>query len=245
MSIEETILDRIDGLLDMPRVDLWDGIRVADMNPTQFASMDDLKAEDWPHRIYWRQFDPSGEHMECMREISMKQARALGAKRFYPGRLVERCWQSIKSPEISFRFPMVMRGNEMLSLRTSAQESRSLEKLSKVSSVISLMLMERYQWIVRFRLAPDTLAVSLDTDPEGARQAFQLRDVPPGKKRRAALRNWVSMHSRKNRAGSDLHLVQAHLRGETKFNWNGLECELIPSQFDREKEIERKAEVNR
>lgn len=79
-------------------------------------------------------------------------------------------------------------------------------------------------------------AAGFFTDPTGAREAFRLRDVPPGKKRRAALRNWVSSHMRKKRndPGAETE-VRKHLRGATSFNWNGLKCTITPSK-DAQKE---------
>lgn len=75
------------------------------------------------------------------------------------------------------------------------------------------------------------------TDPIGIREAFRLRDIPPGKARRAALRHWVREHWRKNRTTSaaDRAFISAYLRGATLFTWDGLSCEIQPSRDDMRK----------
>lgn len=70
--------------------------------------------------------------------------------------------------------------------------------------------------------------ILIPTDPVGAREVFALRDIPNGKKRRAALRHWVTSHYRRNRRG-DASFVRAHLRGAQEFTWNGLYCRIAPS----------------
>jgi len=72
------------------------------------------------------------------------------------------------------------------------------------------------------------------TDPVGVRAAFRLRDIPPGKARRAALRHWVKNHWRQSRDPSheDNIFVREYLRGATRFGWNGLDCTIEPSRDD-------------
>lgn len=99
------------------------------------------------------------------------------------------------------------------------------------------------EWRVRIG-RPGRLKLEIPTDPAGIRAVFKLRDVPPGKQRRAALRNWVREHWRQNRVDPDIEgLVRQHLRGGLKFTWDGFECEVIPSEMDlriaERKRIER------
>jgi hypothetical protein len=244
-DLGDKYLLKVNDLLDMPRSAVWDGVRVGDLNENEaVTSFDDFRAEDWPHRISFRSWYASSSdspaHFILHREITRQRARALGAKRFPEGRLIEMLWQSVDG-KFTYQAPMVLRGREELSLRVNPREAKRLDDGERLPAMLNLMLMERYQWTVRFRAQPDKLAVSIDTDPEGAREAFRLRDIPNGTSRRAALRNWVTAHTRRRRGGADRQLVLAHLRGETRFAWNGLECELIPSAFDREKEIARKS----
>lgn len=103
-------------------------------------------------------------------------------------------------------------------------------KLFKMGS--SIALTERYQWHAIVGMSANR-RISFSTDPIGAREIFRLRDIPEGKERRTALRHWVKEHWRKNRSDSqERSKVMAHLRGATKFHWNGLHVELRPSEYD-------------
>lgn len=99
----------------------------------------------------------------------------------------------------------------------------------------TLALRRRYEWTVAMSL-DGTPALRFMCSPGAARAAFRLRDLPPGKSRRDALIHWVAEHYR----NPDIH-VSEHLRGKHVFEWRGLQCQIIPSAFDREKEIARKA----
>lgn len=74
----------------------------------------------------------------------------------------------------------------------------------------------------------------LFTSISGARDAFRLRDIPPGRSRRAALRHWVREHQRNvsDDTEADRIWVSEHMRGATEFSWNGLRCRIEPSEFD-------------
>lgn len=99
---------------------------------------------------------------------------------------------------------------------------------------IALALRQRYEWAVNigFEKSP---SVRIVTDPTGMKELFRLRDVADGRNRKDALMTWVSDHWRKNRHDSDVEVyVRKHLRGERKFEWRGMECEIVPSQFDLE-----------
>ena len=85
------------------------------------------------------------------------------------------------------------------------------------------------------------------TDKIGVREAFRLRDIPPGAKRRAALLHWVRQHWRKNRPVSqdDKAWIKAYLRGAVEYTWNGLQCSIEPSTEDRQfLSDEKSARVN-
>lgn len=86
-------------------------------------------------------------------------------------------------------------------------------------------------WMVSFGYEGTPLA-TLKTDPYGAREAFRLRDAPPGRQRRAALRHWVREHWRRTGNDDGSALVREHLRGALRFTWNGLSCEITPSIRD-------------
>lgn len=100
---------------------------------------------------------------------------------------------------------------------------------------VSAALVLRYDWTVRLALDGKP-GLSFACSPSSARAAYRLRDLHPGKSRRDALLHWVSAHRRND----DIE-VSEHLRGKVSFSWRGISCEVIPSAFDREKEISRKA----
>ena len=77
-------------------------------------------------------------------------------------------------------------------------------------------------------------SVRFHTDPTGAREVFRLRDVPPGKKRRTAIRHWVSGHWRRRRKDEEerKRWIAKYLRGATKFSWQDLRCVVRPSPWD-------------
>lgn len=71
------------------------------------------------------------------------------------------------------------------------------------------------------------------TSARGAAEVFRLRDIPNGASRRSALIHWVKEHWRKSQSdAAEEHRVRTHLRGSTSFVWNGLRCEITPSQSD-------------
>lgn len=99
-------------------------------------------------------------------------------------------------------------------------------------------LRQRYYWSVLLGENAGPRARFL-TDIAGVREVFRLRDIPPGKQRRSALRHWVVDHWRRNRGQEDVaHLVREHLRGALEFTWNGLRCSIVPSDEDIER-VER------
>lgn len=104
-----------------------------------------------------------------------------------------------------------------------------------VKQAMARQFARRYQWRVLFRDHPrGTASLSLLTDPKGALAAFKLRDKPKSAARRPALKHWVRKHWRQNRGGNSESLVKAHLRGETKFTFEGMECLILPSPYDVE-----------
>ncbi len=93
-----------------------------------------------------------------------------------------------------------------------------------------------YHWTVSLGIE-DHPMLRFITDVEGSKAVFRLRDIPTGKKRRAALKNWVSDHWRKDyRKPAPIEEktieVRKHLRGAEEFHWNGLHCIVRPSGFD-------------
>jgi hypothetical protein len=100
-------------------------------------------------------------------------------------------------------------------------------------TTIFVALARRYEWVVRLQADTGTV-VEFTTTSEDARAIFKWRDKPPTGGRRPALRHWVS------RLGTTRDREPWYLRGAVDFVWEGLGCQLLPPQFEREKAIARK-----
>lgn len=111
--------------------------------------------------------------------------------------------------------------------RYNAQTALDIDMAQGIS------LRREYLWSVLLG-EPGIPRARFSTDPTGVRQVFKLRDIPPGKERRTALRHWVSEHWRKRRPPSadDWIFVKAHLRGAHTFVWQNLHCTIEPSRRD-------------
>jgi hypothetical protein len=83
-------------------------------------------------------------------------------------------------------------------------------RLSRLMPVVAgFSLRRRYLWSVLIGEAEDEPRGRFVTDPLGVREVFRLRDVPPGKQRRAALLHWVG---RIGASGSSLQRWQSDRR---------------------------------
>lgn len=97
-----------------------------------------------------------------------------------------------------------------------------------------IALRQRYDWSVLIGYE-GSARVRFFTDPIGLRAVFKLRDLPPGKERRAALKHWVRQHWRRKRNDEDARAwVRRHIRGAESFTWDGLRCAIQPAEFDLE-----------
>ena len=101
---------------------------------------------------------------------------------------------------------------------------------SHLAACIGMAFVDSWHWQVRMGYVGGG-SLCFWTDPEGAASTFAMRDVPEGRKRRAAIRHWVKSHWRQNRGGG-LSEVRKHLRGATEFTWNGLNVRITPSKSD-------------
>lgn len=103
--------------------------------------------------------------------------------------------------------------------------------------VVSAALSAQYEWRVALRSEGHNFALSLGTTPTGVRNLLRTRDMEPGKARRAALRHWVSAHTRSRPTDSDpdaVVWVRRHLRGRTEFSLEGVRGVVIPAPADIE-----------
>jgi hypothetical protein len=92
----------------------------------------------------------------------------------------------------------------------------------------------RYSWHVAFGREHDGFRVILPTNPEDCLKLFRNRTLTAGMNRRAALKHWVEKHLRESQDAGSIY-VRDHLRGHTEFTWNEMECEILVSGFDLEK----------
>ncbi len=97
-------------------------------------------------------------------------------------------------------------------------------------------LSERYEWHAAFGFSDNGPRLLIPTNPRGCLELFRSRNLNPGERRRSALRHWVKNHYRDvNRDDEGLTYVRDHLRGNTRFIWNGLDCEVLVSEYDLER----------
>lgn len=98
----------------------------------------------------------------------------------------------------------------------------------------ALALRQRYEWAISLGLESSP-SIRFATDPTGIKDLFRIRDLPEGRDRRAALMTWVEDHWRRDRSDPEIEIyVRKHLRGATSFSWRGMDCQILPSQFDIE-----------
>ncbi len=88
-------------------------------------------------------------------------------------------------------------------------------------------------WLVRTKFDAVCPSLTLLTDPTGVKEFWKLRDVPFGRKRRAALLHWVEEHWRQTRNDPDVELfVRKHMRGHTELTHGKFHAEISPSKQD-------------
>jgi hypothetical protein len=108
---------------------------------------------------------------------------------------------------------------------------RSKREAQRVALIPALQFSHDLQWRVGFTL-PGVPEAQLETDPEGAKSVFRLRDIPDGARRRKALVHWVAQHRRRQGRGDGSKLIASYLRGETTFKWHDMICRIVPSASD-------------
>lgn len=138
---------------------------------------------------------------------------------------------STKAPTIRVRYLAHVNGSlKYVDTKEQIRAEPVTEEMLDFTAGVAVL--SRLRWTVRLGVSGGA-SVSLFTDPQGAAETFRLRDVPAGAARRAAIRHWVEGHWRKNRGSAGEHEVRKHLRGASKFQWNGLSCEIgVPPLAD-------------
>jgi hypothetical protein len=134
-----------------------------------------------------------------------------------------------------------MRSESVRSLYTTKyyKERKSSERIREeinrsAGMAVSLALTERYSWHAALDAGKGGPRLLLPTNPKGCLALFSDRHKRDEERRRAALKHWVHNHFRAS-SKEGLEYVRDHLRGATEFNWYGLGCELMVSEFDLEK----------
>lgn len=91
----------------------------------------------------------------------------------------------------------------------------------------------RGNWSAKVKIAESLPSLTVLTDPIGVKELWKLRDIPDGKKRRAALLHWVAAHWRQQRHDPEVETyVRKQLRGATTFRQGELSVEVKPSEID-------------
>lgn len=178
--------------------------------------------------------------------ISTADARALRASKFSRFMLRRTIgWLQPNNTLYFFQEPLAWIGGRWVESQTRLSHGDLAPKFMSVaarkdnheahgntSMLMSMAFRDRYE-----RKAIITnkhgFSIMMAMGVETAQQFFKLREVEPEKRRRAALRNWVSSHVR--RVSEDREtVVREHLRNRVQFDWAGFICEYRPSQFDEE-----------
>jgi hypothetical protein len=110
----------------------------------------------------------------------------------------------------------------------------------QINTMLSMALRDRYDRHAIIT-SPNGLSVKLAMQPNVAMDFFRLRDVPPDKQRRSALRNWVRQHVRQISEDKTTD-VRKHLRNRIQFTWRGFDCEYRPSAYEEEENRRLKLE---
>lgn len=112
----------------------------------------------------------------------------------------------------------------------------------RVGLIVCQQFLKPYLWRV---VIESELGASLSffSSPVGMRELFRFRDIPEGRRRRAAIRNWISEHwRRKHDDPESATWVRKHLRGTQTFRWNGLRITIHVPNVEYEDWLKQKQE---
>lgn len=240
----------------------FDGFEVLDENDSDDFILAGSNASDlpvWPLDVCVggpetsEGWEPGSWQFTRMRTLNTKEWR--GKLSVYSPRMIElaRLTSRPNGNHMTFRLPYAIMGRNVRlaagfitnfrihglgefgvdpgAFGDKAHDTEVALRILKVAAGLSLR--RYYLWSVLLGEG-DGPRARFVTDPIGVREAFRLRDIPPGKKRRAALLHWVKAHWRKSRktSAADRAWIRAHLRGVWSYTWNGLICQIEPSIED-------------
>lgn len=111
-----------------------------------------------------------------------------------------------------------------------------MEFVIQYNFALNVKLTGYYEWFAYIKEDEKSIGIKIPIAPESSKEVFMLRDLPPGDRRKKSICNFVKEHYRmvKNEFNDEIRqtLVKQHLRGETKFNWRGLQVNIIPAEYD-------------
>lgn len=181
---------------------------------------------------------PAGTlQFQRLRTITTKEARSFGASRFAPRMVMDEvvCAKP-DGTTTSAKAPLAFIGGRWVNAAPKRIVGGPPNLAERTALGLGYALMLRYEWTVWIGYGQGP-RVRFLSDPLGAREVFRLRDLPPGRDRRAALRHWVSAHTRTKRDDPESRTwVRKHLRGATDFTWNGMRCRIQPAEFEMEQQ---------
>jgi hypothetical protein len=180
--------------------------------------------------IGWNTAADGGYHFDRFRECSPRETR--GRCRFAPltlhGRIAWINRDGVYAQHDETYVGLVGGRWRVTDLRPGYGDKSAWETLPAMS--LALQWMRERSWRVALGY-PGFPSISFTTTAGGILEVFRLRDIPPGKSRRAALRHWVSAHWRSRGEVDDAIKVRKHLRGADQFVWNGLSCRIrVPDE---------------
>lgn len=111
-----------------------------------------------------------------------------------------------------------------------------MELVKQYNMAMNVKLTGYYEWFVYIKEDEKSLGVKIPVAPEAAKEVFALRETQEGARRKKAICHFVKEHYRTVKSEYNEEerqtLVKQHLRGETKFNWRGLQVHIIPAEYD-------------
>jgi hypothetical protein len=126
------------------------------------------------------------------------------------------------------------------------QGETDLEFNSKVQCHLGHQFSARYDWYVLIGFE-DLPKLKMSVNPKAVRRLFEIKKIRDPIEGRKRLIHWVIEHQRKKPKTKQeqeqereedqedwIHVCE-HLRGYYEFEWKGLNCWLIPSEYHRDK----------
>lgn len=121
-------------------------------------------------------------------------------------------------------------------VKTYMNSDDYIQELDNFNMFVNIRLTAYYEWFVYIREDDKSLGIKIPIAPESSKDVFALRNIKEGDSRKRAICNFVREHYRTIKTDYNEEerqvLVKQHLRGESKFNWRGLQVNIIPSEYD-------------